>query len=293
MENVVELKNVTKKFKDFSVKNIDLQVKQGFVTGFIGGNGAGKSTSIKMMMNLLRPDEGEIKVFGLDYMTHEKEIKERIGFVYDGNVFFEGLNLKDIRRIVSPAYKQWDDTLFYQYIEKFELPVNKSIKTFSKGMQMKASLAIALSHHAELIIMDEPTAGLDPIFRRELLDLLQELMIDGNRSIFFSTHITTDLDRIADFIALIQGGELIFSKSIHEVSDNYALVKGGTDLLDRDTEKAFVHIHRASTGFEALTDNIQAVKNTFGDTVLMERASLEDIMYYLKGGIHHDKFNQT
>ncbi|MBK3494184.1 ABC transporter ATP-binding protein [Viridibacillus sp. YIM B01967] len=287
MENVVELKNVTKKFKGFSVKNIDLQVKQGFVTGFIGANGAGKSTTIKMMMNLLKPDAGEVKLFGLDYKTHEKAIKERIGFVYDGNIFFEGLNLKDIKRIVAPAYKQWDDTLFYQYVEQFKLPLNKAIKTFSKGMQMKASLAIALSHHAELIIMDEPTAGLDPIFRRELLDLLQELMIEGNRTIFFSTHITTDLNRIADYIAFMQNGELVFNQSIHDVAENYALVKGGLNLLDSDTEKAFVHVHRASTGFEALTDNIKAVKNTFGDTVVFERASLEDIMYYLKGGIHH------
>ncbi|WP_312130326.1 ABC transporter ATP-binding protein [Lysinibacillus capsici] len=287
MENVVELKNVTKRFKGFSVNHINLQVKRGFVTGFIGANGAGKSTTIKTMMNLLRPDAGEVKLFGLDYKTHEKEIKQRIGFVYDGNIFFEGLNLKDIKRIVAPAYKRWDDTLFYQYVEQFELPLNKAIKTFSKGMQMKASLAIALSHHAELIIMDEPTAGLDPIFRRELLDLLQELMVDGNRTIFFSTHITTDLDRIADYIAFIQKGELVFNQSIHDVAENYALVKGELNLLDRDTEKAFVHVHRASTGFEALTDNIKATKNIFGDTVIIERASLEDIMYYFKGGIHH------
>ncbi|KZR60072.1 ABC transporter ATP-binding protein [Pseudobacillus badius] len=287
MENVVELKNVTKKFKDFSVKPIDLQVKQGFITGFIGENGAGKSTTIKMMMNLLRPDAGEIKVFGLDYRTHEKAIKQRIGFVYDGNVFFEGLNLKDIKRIVAPAYQRWDDALFYQYVEKFQLPLNKAMKTFSKGMQMKASLAVALSHHAELIIMDEPTAGLDPIFRRELLGLLQELMIDGDRTIFFSTHITTDLDRIADYIAFMQGGNLVFNQSVHDVAENYALVKGGLDLLDRDTEQAFVHVQRASTGFEALTDNIQAVKDIFGDTVLMECASLEDIMYYSKGGVSH------
>lgn len=287
MENVVELKNVTKQFKEFSVKNINLQVKQGFVTGFIGENGAGKSTTIKMMMNLLKPDAGEVKLFGLDYKSHEKAIKERIGFVYDSNIFFEGLNMKDIKRIVAPAYKQWDDTLFYRYVEQFKLPLNKAIKTFSKGMQMKASLAIALSHHAELIIMDEPTAGLDPIFRRELLDLLQELMIEDNRTIFFSTHITTDLDRIADYIAFMQNGELVFNQSIHNVAENYALVKGGVDLLDRDTEKDFVHIHRSSMGFEALTDNIKEVKNTFGDTVVIERASLEDIMYYLKGGIHH------
>ena len=287
MENVVELKNVTKNFKGFSLKNMDLHVKQGFVTGFIGANGAGKSTTIKLMMNLLRPDEGEVKLFGMEYKTHEKEIKERIGFVYDGNVFFEGLNLKDIKRIGGPAYKRWDDTLFYQYVDQFELPLKKPIKTFSKGMQMKASLAIALSHHAELIIMDEPTAGLDPIFRRELLDLLQELMIDEQSSIFFSTHITTDLDRIADYIAFIQRGELVFNQSIHEVAENYALVKGGKNLLDRDTEKAFVQIHRSTTGFEALTDNIKSVESLFGDNVVIERASLEDIMYYLKGGITH------
>lgn len=287
MENVAELKSVTKNFKGFSVENSDLQVKKGFVTGFIGANGTGKSTTIKMMMNLLKPDAGEIKLFGLDYRTHEKAIKERIGFVYDGNVFYEGLNLKDIRRIVGPAYNHWDDTLFYQYAEQFELPLNKAMKTFSKGMQMKASLAIALSHHAELIIMDEPTSGLDPIFRRELMDLLQELMLDGNRTIFFSTHITTDLDRIADYIAFINRGELIFNQSIHDVNENYALVKGGTDLLDSDTKKPFVHIHRAPTGFEALTDNIKAVKNIFGDSVVMEQASLEDIMYYFKGGTNH------
>ncbi|WP_053362392.1 ABC transporter ATP-binding protein [Bacillus sp. FJAT-27251] len=287
MENVVELLNVTKKFKGFTLENIDLKVKQGFVTGFIGANGAGKSTTIKIMMNLLKADAGSVRIFGLDYKTHEKEIKERIGFVYDGNVFFEGLNLKDIKRIVAPAYKRWDETLFYQYIEQFDLPLNKPIKSFSKGMQMKASLAIALSHHAELIIMDEPTAGLDPIFKRELLDLLQELMIDGNRTIFFSTHITTDLDRIADYIAFMRRGELVFNHSIHEIAENYALVKGGLDLLDRDTEKDLVRVHRASTGFEALTDDVSAVKNTFGDNVIIERASLEDIMYYLKGDIHH------
>src|SRR5690625_4228937 len=287
MENVVELKKVTKNFKGFSVDNIDLQVKQGFVTGFIGANGAEKSTTIKMMMNLLWPDAGEVKVFGLDYKTHEKAIKERIGFVYDGNVFYEGMSLKDIQRIVAPAYKHWDDALFYQHVEQFELPLNKAIKKFSKGMQMKASLAIALSHHAELIIMDEPTSGLDPIFRRELMDLLQEIMIDGKLTIFFSTHITTDLDRIADYIAYIQKGKLVFNQSINDVAENYALVKGGMDLLDRDTEKAFVRVHRASTGFEALTDNVKAMKNIFGDSVVIEKASLEDIMYYLKGDIHH------
>ncbi|HLR60794.1 MAG TPA: ABC transporter ATP-binding protein [Pseudogracilibacillus sp.] len=287
MRNVVELNNVTKELKGFSVNQLNLHIKQGFITGFIGANGAGKSTVIKIIMNLLKPDAGNVKVFNKDYKTNEKAIKERIGFVFDGNVFFEGLNLKDIKRIVAPAYKHWDDTLFHRYVEKFELPLNKPMKKFSKGMQMKASLAIALSHDAELIIMDEPTAGLDPIFRRELLTLLQEIMIDGQRTIFFSTHITTDLDKIADYIAFIQDGELLFNQSVHNVTENYALVKGGLDLLDKDTEKPFIHVQRTPMGFEALTNDIPTVKNIFGDSVVIDEASLEDIMYYLKGRMEH------
>lgn len=287
MRNVVELNNVTKELKGFSVNQLNLHIKQGFITGFIGANGAGKSTVIKIIMNLLKPDAGDVKVFNKDYKTNEKAIKERIGFVFDGNVFFEGLNLKDIKRIVAPAYKHWDDTLFHRYVEKFELPLNKPMKKFSKGMQMKASLAIALSHDAELIIMDEPTAGLDPIFRRELLSLLQEIMIDGQRTIFFSTHITTDLDKIADYIAFIQDGELLFNQSVHNVTENYALVKGGLDFLDRDTEKPFIHVQRTAMSFEALTNDIPTVKNIFGDSVVIDEASLEDIMYYLKGRMEH------
>ncbi|GEN46400.1 ABC transporter ATP-binding protein [Alkalibacillus haloalkaliphilus] len=287
MENVVELKGIKKAFKGFSIDQIDMEVKKGFITGFVGANGAGKSTTIKMMMNLLKPDQGEVSVFGLDYKTHEKEIKERIGFVYDANVFYEGLNLKDIKRTVAPAYKSWDDDLFDYYVDKFGLPLNKAMKKFSKGMQMKASLAIALSHHAELIIMDEPTAGLDPIFRREFLDLIQELMVDSNRTIFFSSHITTDLDRIADYIAFIQDGDIVFNHSTEEVAENYAIVKGELDLLDRDTEKAFVEVRRVPTGFEALTDNLKQVNDIFGDSVVIEHATLEDIMYYLKGGVSH------
>src|SRR5699024_12532549 len=140
MEPVIDMQHVTKKINGFSIDHLNLQVEKGMVTGFIGENGAGKTTTIKLIMNLLKPDQGDVKIFGLDYKTNEKEIKERIGFVYDGNIFFEGLNLKDIRRIIAPAYKRWDDQLFYTYIDKFELPLHKAIKTFSKGMQIKASL---------------------------------------------------------------------------------------------------------------------------------------------------------
>ncbi|GIN90374.1 ABC transporter ATP-binding protein [Siminovitchia terrae] len=286
MENIVEFKGVTKRFKGFSLENINLQIKKGYVTGFIGANGAGKSTTIKLMMNLLQADAGEIKVFGLDYASHEKEIKERIGFVYDSNVFYEGLNIKDIRQIVAPSYKNWSDEQFYDYIKKFELPLNKAVKTFSKGMQMKVSLAMALSHDAEFIMMDEPTAGLDPVFRRELLDILKDIMEGGKRTLFFSTHITSDLNHIANYITFIQKGKILFNDSMDEVQERYALVKGSTDLINRDTEKSFIKVEHSSTGFQALTDDVKRVKELFGDRVVIEEATLEDIMFYVKGASH-------
>ncbi|MFD1389060.1 ABC transporter ATP-binding protein [Oceanobacillus oncorhynchi subsp. oncorhynchi] len=283
MENVVELHDVSKSLKAFTIDHMDLQIKQGYVTGFIGANGAGKSTTMKLIMNLLQPDNGEVSVFGLDYASHEKEIKDRIGFVYDSNIFYESLNLKDISKIVAPAYTHWDQKQFKAYVEQFELPLNKPMKKFSKGMQMKASIAMALSHDAELIVMDEPTAGLDPTSRRELLDIFQEVMIDGKRTILFSTHITSDLDRIADYIVLIDEGEILFDKPVYELQEQYAIVKGSTELLDADTEAFFIKIERLPNGFQALTKDAAKVKEVFGEHVVIEEASLEEIMFYMKG----------
>ena len=282
MENVIEIRNVHNEFKGFKIDDLSFDVKRGFVTGFIGANGAGKSTTIKIIMNLIKPARGEVKMFGLDYTTHEKAIKERIGFVYDENVFYDSATLLDMKKIIAPAYKQWDDTLFKRFVDQFELPLKKKMKTFSKGMKMKASLAFALSHQAELIIMDEPTSGLDPIFRRELLDLLHEQMLTGEKTVFFSSHITTDLDRLADYITFIQNGKLVFSKELYKIEEEYAIVKGANELLDRDTEKVFISVRKENTGFEALTNNQAAVEQVFGSNVMVEKASLEDIMYFTK-----------
>lgn len=284
MENVIEIQNVHKSFEGFQLKDLTLTVKKGFVTGFIGGNGVGKSTTIKLIMNLLQPDSGTISVFGLNYKEHEKEIKQRIGFVYDENVFYDHLTLAEMKEIVKRSYVNWDDHLFNDYVKTFNLPLMKKIKSFSKGMMMKASLSIALSHHAELIIMDEPTSGLDPIFRRELLDILHQLMQDGTKTIFFSTHITTDLDTIADYITFIHQGEHIFTKELYQIEEEYAIVKGGLDLLDRETEKEFISIRKSNYGFEALTANKARTEEVFGEMVLIEKPTLEDIMYYTKKG---------
>ncbi|WAA11354.1 ABC transporter ATP-binding protein [Fervidibacillus albus] len=284
MESVIELQHVYKAFKGFELKDLSISVKKGFVTGFIGGNGAGKSTTIKLIMNLLQPDSGTISIFGMDLKKNEKEIKQRIGFVFDSYIFYENITLTEMKKIIKPAYRKWDDALFNQYVDMFELPLKKNLKTFSKGMKMKASLTIALSHHAELIIMDEPTSGLDPIFRSELLDILRNLIQNGERTIFFSTHITTDLDRIADYITFIHNGQHIFTKEYYKIEEEFAIVKGGTNLLDRDTEQEFIGVRKTNHGFRALTANKQRIENIFGDTVIIEKPTLEDIMIYTKKG---------
>lgn len=284
MESIIELSNVNKAFDGFALKDISFQVKKGFVTGFVGANGSGKSTSIKLIMNLLQPDSGTVKVFGLSYKEHEKEIKQKIGFVYDEHVFYENLTLIEMKKLIKPVYERWDDELFDSYIELFQLPLKKKLKTFSKGMMMKASLAIALSHHAELIIMDEPTAGLDPVFRREFLNLLHDIVQDGEKTIFFSTHITSDLDRIADYIVFLHKGQIIFTQEFYAIAEQYVLVKGGLDLLDTDTEKEFVAIRKSKLGFEGLSNTKERVMQLFGDLALYEKATLEDIMFYTKKG---------
>jgi len=205
----------------------------GYIMGLIGPNGAGKTTTIKLIMNLLRRDDGEIRIFGKDNLEYEMEIKSRIGFVYDTPTFYEHLNLKQMKNIIAPFYKNWDEVLFQRYIKEFELPLKRKVKALSRGMLMKFALPIALSHHAELIIMDEPTSGLDPVFRRELLDILSALIQDEKKSILFSTHVTSDLERIADYITFINRGKVVFSRTRDEIFEKYGVVKGGKQRFVR------------------------------------------------------------
>lgn len=287
MENLVELTNVSKRYEGFALDNLSFSIKKGYVTGFIGANGAGKSTTIKLIMNLIKRDSGDIKIFGKDNRQHEQEIKERIGFVYDENYYYEDLTISELRSFVAPFYKKWDQGQFEKHMDLFQLPSNLKIKKMSKGMKMKVSLVFALSHQPEFIIMDEPTSGLDPVFRREILDVLYDIMLDGERTIFFSTHITTDLDKIADYITFIQRGKLVFSEEKDLIKEKYGVVKGDLQLLDRDTEKEFVGIRKTGVGFTALAKDAERVRKVFGREVLIEQATLEDIMYYSnKEGSH-------
>lgn len=285
MAPVLEVKNLKKKFKDFTLKNINFTLEKGYIMGFIGPNGAGKSTTIKLIMNLLKKDDGEIKIFGLDNIKHEKEVKNRIGFVFDENYFYEELTVMEMKRVIAPFYKNWNDSLFNKYIKEFSLPSKKKIKELSKGMKMKFSIAVALSHDAELLIMDEPTSGLDPIIRSELLDILTLLIQDENKSVFFSTHITSDLDKIADYITFINKGSIVFSCPKDDILEKHGLVKGPKEILNADVRKYFIAIKENQFGFEGLTENRQEVKRMLRDRIIIDKPSLDDIMLYYARGV--------
>lgn len=263
-------------------------MKQGYITGLIGPNGVGKSTLIKMMLGIIRPDSGSVKILGCDMPKQEVDIKQRIGIVADDCFYYEHLTIREMKKMIAPFYKKWNEKKFNGYLEQFELSPKKKIEELSKGMKVKFSLAVALSHEAELLIMDEPTSGLDPVFRREMLDLLADMMQEERNSIIFSTHITTDLDRIADYIAFINRGKLVFNGAKDEVLERYAIVKGGSQLLDSDIRHVFVGIRETAVGFEGLVDNRQEAERLFGNYAVFDKPSLEDIMYFTaKGGRIH------
>jgi len=279
MENVLEIQKLRKNYGDFVLQDVSFSLPEGYIMGLIGPNGAGKTTIIKLIMNLIMRNGGSVKIFGKEMKQNEVEIKSRIGFVYDNPNYYDHLNLKQVKNIIRPFYKNWDEAVFQNLVKQFDLPMNKIMRKFSRGMVMKAALALALSHHADLIIMDEPTSGLDPVFRRELLDLFYELIQNEKRSILFSTHITSDLEKIADYITFILDGRIVFSDKKDSVMENYGIVKGGNDLLNTDTRRFFKGVKSREFGFEALTDNIKEARKKFGSDVVIDRASLEDIMY--------------
>lgn len=281
MKNILEISNLNKKFKDFSLQDISLNLKAGYILGFIGPNGAGKTTTIKLIMNLLKRDGGEIKVFGLDNLVDEQQIKQKIGFVYDENYFYEELNAIDLRRVIGSFYEEWDDGAYRLYLERFKLPPKKAIKTFSKGMKMKLSLAMALSHHAQLLIMDEPTSGLDPVFRTEVLDILQEFITDENRGILFSTHITSDLEKIADYICFINEGRIILNCSKEELAEKYAVVKGEKKLLNEELKRNLEGLTVNDFGFSGLAVHAEQIRTQWKDSLIIERPSLEEIMLFM------------
>jgi ABC-2 type transport system ATP-binding protein len=287
MDSAIEIKDLKKSYGDFTLKDVSFFLPQGYIMGLVGANGAGKTTIIKLIMNLIRKDGGEIKVFGKDHLRNEAEIKSRIGFVYEIPCFYDDVSLKDIKSAVALFYKNWDEKLFSSLAEEFGLSLRKVFKKLSHGMKMKFSIALALSHAADLLIMDEPTSGLDPVFRRELLERLSGLIQNERKAVLFSTHITSDLERIADYITFIKDGSLIFSSTRDEIKENWGIIKGGRDLLNGRGRELLRGCRETAFGFEGLTSDLREAKRVFSAGAVIEAASIEDIMVFMDVGEAH------
>lgn len=283
MENVLEIRNLSKKYNEFELKNINLKLPKGMIMGLIGENGAGKSTTIKAILNIINRDCGEIKIFGLDNKENEKVVKEDIGVVLDDSSLSDYLNPVDINKIMKNIYKNWDEKLFFKYMEDFKLPINKLSKDYSSGMKMKLKIATCLSHHPKLLILDEPTSGLDPVARAEILDIFQDFIQDENKGIFVSSHITSDLEHIADYITFISNGEIIFTKTRDELLENCGIVKCSEDEFKSIKSEDYIKYKRNKYEYDVLVENKYEFKKKY-EINIIDKPSIDDIMViYIKG----------
>lgn len=279
MENILEISGLCKSYNDFALKNISFSIPRGYIMGFVGQNGSGKTTTIRSILNMANIDSGKISVFGLDSINDSVEIKERLGVVFDQLYFAEHLNVRQIESQISPFYREWNSEQFSKYLKEFELPENKSVGDFSKGMKMKFMIAVALSHNAELIILDEPTSGLDPVARDELLDILAEYITDENRGVLFSTHITADVERIADYVTVLHNGSVWFTGEKDEFAEKYAVIKGDENDIPEKIKDKLIGFHAYKNGFDALIET--DVLSCLPDSIEAEKASIDEILVYI------------
>ena len=279
MSNAIEIKNVTKRFKEFTLNNVSFELPKGYIMGFIGPNGAGKTTTIKLILNMLKRDSGTIKVLGLDNIDDESKVKEEVAVVFDQPYYIDEWNLNDVEKAVGMFYKKWDGKVFDSYLKRFGLSRSKKVKDLSRGMKMKLMIAVAFSHNAKVLILDEPTGGLDPVARDEFIELLGEYIQDGERSVIFSTHITSDLEKIADYITFIRKGQIIYTGTKDELLEKYCIIKGGNDDVTLSDKKNIIGLREHSTGFEGLID-VENLRG-FSNNVITEKATLDDIVVYM------------
>lgn len=283
MEFSLEVNNLCKSFDGFKLDNISFNIPKGTIMGLIGENGAGKTTTIKAILNLIKPESGEIKIFGLDNIKNEEEIKKEIGVVLDNSFFYQEFNAQDIGKVMKDIYDKFDEELFNSYLEKFKLPKKKIIKELSKGMKMKLNIATALSHKPKLLILDEPTSGLDPIIRSEVLDIFYDFIQDEEHSILLSSHITTDLEKIADYITFIDGGKVILSKAKDELLYNYGVIKCSEKGFNSIDKKDIMVFRKNKLSYEILVEDRKKIKKKYPN-ILVDNANLEDIMLFLIRG---------
>ena len=283
MNDILRVKNLNKSYKNFSLTDVSFSLSEGCITGFIGINGAGKTTTLRTILDLAKKDSGNIQFFGLDMDKNEQQIKNRIGVVLDDGCFYEELSMAEMKSILASVYTDWSEQDFKHYMDMFSLDPKRKINTLSKGMKMKYALTLALSHNAELLIMDEPTSGLDPLSRSQLLNVLNDYMENGGKGVLFSTHITSDLDKIADMLIMIHNGRIVFQEEKDFLLDDYRIIKGDKKLLTENIRQLFLNITETAFGFTAVTRYDARVQSYLPDAIT-ERPTIEDIMLANLGG---------
>lgn len=292
MKSAISVKNLTKKYKDFQLNNISFEIPEGSIVGFVGENGAGKSTTMKAILGLIPVETGEVKLLGheMKYGDKAASFKEQIGVVFDECNFPIDLKVRNIRKIMQKVYRTWEDEKFESCLNKFHLPEDKKVRELSKGMKMKLSIAVALSHDSRLLLLDEATSGLDPVIRDEILDILREFVEDEGRTIFISSHITSDIEKVSDYVMMIHKGELLFQKNKDELLYKYGIVRGSMEQINLIPDELIAG--RADSEFgssvlikdkEALLDSdfMKKAKELDGNKPVIDRAGIEDILLYI------------
>lgn len=287
MNNALEVRNLHKTYSDFTLDSVSFSLPAGYIMGFVGQNGAGKTTTIRCILNMAVRDGGEIKIFGLDNVHDELAVKQKLAAVFDEIFFVDTWRVKEVEKAIRGFYSGWDSRLYGEYIKKFELPPEKRVKELSRGMKMKLMLAVAMSHDAKLLILDEPTSGLDPVARDELLGILREYIKDGEKSVFFSTHITSDLERIADYITLIDHGRIFYTGTKDGLVEHFCIVKGSKTDLNDDMKKKLIGLSITSAGFTGMLPS-SALKGLPGG-IVTESPTIDEILIHIsKGGTTHE-----
>ncbi len=279
IKNVVELKDVTKDYGDFKLDQVSFTVPEGSVCGFIGQNGAGKTTTIKLMLDVIKADQGEIRLFDENIEKDSARLREDIGVVFDEMGFHEFMTGRDINIMMKNIYKNWDEEMFFDYLKRFSLPSRKQCGDFSRGMRMKLQIAVALSHHAKLLIMDEPTSGLDPIVRNEMLQIFREFVIEEDHTILLSSHITGDLEKLADEVVFINAGKIVLSGNKDDILEKHGLLKCKKSELEKISAPLIVNVQPGTFGVEVLVNDRRACEKLYPQMVI-EPATLEDIMLF-------------
>ena len=275
----IEIKDLTKKYDGFTLNGISFNVEKGSLMGFIGQNGAGKTTTIKALLNIISADSGSINLLGLDHIKHEREIKEQIAAVFDEMPFHESFTANQISIMFGGLYGGWNEKKFFQYLDRFALPRKKKIAKFSKGMKMKLQIAAALSHGARLLIMDEATTGLDPVVRNEILDIFREYLQDEENSILMSSHITGDLEKIADSVTFIDKGRILLTGNKDDILENHGVIKCGKENFKEIAPEDYISARTSDFGAEIMVSDKAAAKRKYS-SLLIDKTTLEEIMLF-------------